>query len=284
MFSDVVLLHGNSLNLLPGTPTNNAPASPATSSGNTPPVSSANTGPTGERNICSSEKMTQTGDGNVWSTCQANNPQTDLGKSEAMTCQELLALGGALGAALPTGQLARDSFLNSLAKGNCNVYFNNEIITNNHGLCAGITDRGNAGSQQQQQQQQQERAAEWTNEATGQGVQINCPCCCEIAGGTSASQWTEAPDGSNSKWRRSQTRKLLKATGSCCVCVVYCVQRWVKKLVEHKYFQQGILLAILINTLSMGIEYHNQVDTIVSLFIICPLNRLLVQPCLLKSH
>lgn len=27
---------------------------------------------------------------------------------------------------------------------------------------------------------------------------------------------------------------------------------------EQKYFQQGILLAILINTLSMGIEYHNQ--------------------------
>uniref|UniRef100_A0A182SGE8 Ion transport domain-containing protein n=1 Tax=Anopheles maculatus TaxID=74869 RepID=A0A182SGE8_9DIPT len=32
----------------------------------------------------------------------------------------------------------------------------------------------------------------------------------------------------------------------------------VKKLVDHKYFQQGILLAILINTLSMGIEYHDQ--------------------------
>ncbi len=36
-------------------------------------------------------------------------------------------------------------------------------------------------------------------------------------------------------------------------------QSCVKKLVEHKYFQQGLLGAILINTLSMGIEYHNQV-------------------------
>ena len=36
-------------------------------------------------------------------------------------------------------------------------------------------------------------------------------------------------------------------------------QRSVKALVEHKYFQQGLLGAILINTLSMGIEYHNQV-------------------------
>lgn len=38
-----------------------------------------------------------------------------------------------------------------------------------------------------------------------------------------------------------------------------CFQRRIKALVEHKYFQQGLLGAILINTLSMGIEYHNQV-------------------------
>lgn len=31
-----------------------------------------------------------------------------------------------------------------------------------------------------------------------------------------------------------------------------------KKLVDHRYFPRGILIAILINTLSMGIEYHNQ--------------------------
>ena len=36
-------------------------------------------------------------------------------------------------------------------------------------------------------------------------------------------------------------------------------QRRIKALVEHKYFQQALLGAILINTLSMGIEYHNQV-------------------------
>jgi len=32
-----------------------------------------------------------------------------------------------------------------------------------------------------------------------------------------------------------------------------------KRFVDHRYFTRGILLAILINTLSMGIEYHNQV-------------------------
>lgn len=49
--------------------------------------------------------------------------QAELVGSEAMTCQELLALSGALSAALPTGQLALDSFLNSLTKGMIQVSF-----------------------------------------------------------------------------------------------------------------------------------------------------------------
>ncbi|XP_012271946.2 voltage-dependent T-type calcium channel subunit alpha-1H [Orussus abietinus] len=191
MFSDVVLLHGSSVNTLPGT---------------TVP---------GERNVCSSEKMTQTGDGNVWSTAQPNvQLHTDLGTTEAMTCQELLALSGALSAALPTGQLALDSFLNSLTKG----------ITDRH---VTMEDQG-----------------QWMNDPE------TCSCC-----DAQNEQWPE-----DDKWQRSEARKLLNASGSCCVCAIRCVRRWIKKLVEHKYFQQGILLAILINTLSMGIEYHNQPD------------------------
>ena len=52
MFSDVILLHGSSVNTLPGS------------------IGGGN-----EKNICSSEKMTQTSDGNVWSTVQTNNIQ-----------------------------------------------------------------------------------------------------------------------------------------------------------------------------------------------------------------
>ena len=37
--------------------------------------------------------------------------------TEAMTCQELLALSGALSAALPTGQLGLGSFFTSFSKG-----------------------------------------------------------------------------------------------------------------------------------------------------------------------
>lgn len=50
------------------------------------------------------------------------------------------------------------------------------------------------------------------------------------------------------------------AKKSCCMRCLGKVRQMIKALVEHKYFQQGILLAILVNTLSMGIEYHNQVS------------------------
>lgn len=87
----------------------------------------------------------------------------------------------------------------------------------------------------------------------------NCSCCCELQ---AADQWAE--DGE--KWQKaSRARRFLRRAGSCCVCTLRCIRRWIKKLVEHKYFQQGILLAILINTMSMGIEYHNQV-TLSSIF------------------
>lgn len=55
MFSDVVLLHGSN------------------SVGNT--MQSGPTVAPTERNVCSSEKMTQTGDGNVWSSPLSDHAQ-----------------------------------------------------------------------------------------------------------------------------------------------------------------------------------------------------------------
>ncbi|XP_076162993.1 ca[2+]-channel protein alpha[[1]] subunit T isoform X2 [Ptiloglossa arizonensis] len=200
MFSDVVLLHGSN------------------SVGNA--LQAISTVSPGERNVCSSEKMTQTGDGNVWSSPLVDHTQmqAELVGSEAMTCQELLALSGALSAALPTGQLALDSFLNSLTKG-----IRDRHIT--------LEDR-----------------TQWL--ATDID---NCSCCCEMQGGTD--QWPDEGD----KWAKSsRAKRFLRSCGYRCVSVVRCIRQSIKKLVEHKYFQQGILVAILINTLSMGIEYHNQ--------------------------
>lgn len=48
-------------------------------------------------------------------------------------------------------------------------------------------------------------------------------------------------------------------------CLASCQEMWKdmrRKLwgiVESKYFSRGIMIAILINTISMGIEHHNQV-------------------------
>ena len=39
-------------------------------------------------------------------------------------------------------------------------------------------------------------------------------------------------------------------------------QRCLNNCVEHSIFQQGILLCIFINTFSMGIEYHDQPETL----------------------
>ncbi|XP_061937482.1 voltage-dependent T-type calcium channel subunit alpha-1G isoform X5 [Apis cerana] len=199
MFSDVVLLHGSN------------------SIGNALQAGTAVS--PGEKNVCSSEKMTQTGDGNVWSSPLPDHiqMQAELGGNEAMTCQELLALSGALSAALPTGQLALDSFLNSLTKG----------ITDRH---ITLEDR-----------------TQWLASDID-----NCSCCCELQG---IDQWPDEGD----KWTKSsRAKRFLRSCGNSCICAIRCIRRLIKKLVEHKYFQQGILLAILINTLSMGIEYHNQ--------------------------
>jgi len=37
----------------------------------------------------------------------------------------------------------------------------------------------------------------------------------------------------------------------------------IRRLVESKWFQQAILGAILFNTLSMGVEYHDQVGELI---------------------
>lgn len=97
----------------------------------------------------------------------------------------------------------------------------------------------------------------------------NCSCCCELQG---IDQWPDEGD----KWTKSsRAKRFLRSCGNSCICAIRCIRRLIKKLVEHKYFQQGILLAILINTLSMGIEYHNQVSVLpCTIYVICPLSGL----------
>ncbi|KAK8397955.1 hypothetical protein O3P69_003692 [Scylla paramamosain] len=64
-------------------------------------------------------------------------------------------------------------------------------------------------------------------------------------------------DWSDDEWREQEQRPPSGLSKFCSK-----IQTYTKKLVEHRYFQRGILVAILINTLSMGIEYHNQPDVL----------------------
>lgn len=69
----------------------------------------------------------------------------------------------------------------------------------------------------------------------------------------------EEVDGQIKKKRKKKKKKKRRS------CFWKCKDLWdemrVKlwSIVESKYFNRGIMIAILINTISMGIEHHNQV-------------------------
>ncbi|VVC89033.1 unnamed protein product [Leptidea sinapis] len=158
-------------------------------------------------NICSSEKMTQT---------EFDLPTGDLAEDRAaaggtMSCQELLALSGALSAALPTGQVALDSFFEELTKGISKR-------TGDERLDTKIVEMEDFS------------------------------CCADLIAMDMATKETK-------KSRFAITVHLLWNRISKFMSLL---RKYIKIVANHKYFQQGILLAILINTLSMGIEYHNQ--------------------------
>lgn len=185
---------------------------------------------------------------------------SDLGIHDAMTCQELLAFSVAFSAALPTGQSTLESFYSSLAR--CDPH-TAEAIRNQQNL-----ENSNMALQQHHNNQQQQKLynndshkkpyeAINSNGGTPGGVTTgnymeDYSCCYDLY------QNALSPLDDKRKKKRSRLMKVIIATYRCVMRVCSLIRRYVKRLVEHKYFQQGILLAILINTLSMGIEYHEQ--------------------------
>lgn len=164
------------------------------------------------------------GDGNIWQITSAPNQQqllqtqqqiqqdcNDLMNGEALTCQELLALG-AINAALPTGQIVLDTFFNSLSKGLNNRQKNSEELY------------------------------------IQQLPEDDFSCCHDL--------WHCESEYKNEKRSKFYVFCCLVMKGI--VKLLKTIRRYIRTLVEHKLFQHGILLAILINTLSMGIEHHEQ--------------------------
>ena len=130
-----------------------------------------------------------------------------------LTCGELLALSGALSAALPThmgvDSNSVHSLYSSLAKGvkhfsAPSLFFSNDL-------------------------------------------HFDYDCSDESC--DSDSEWSDSEDG----WNRGPKISWIRNCFST-------MQNRVKAVVDSKFFQRAILFAILVNTLSMGVEYHDQVS------------------------
>lgn len=98
----------------------------------------------------------------------------------------------------------------------------------------------------------------------------DCPICARTEGTRAAG------DGSNGEDEEDDAVKEMDREESCQeeseggkrrkrTCFGYLRDAWnglrrkLWGIVESKYFSRGIMIAILINTISMGIEHHNQV-------------------------
>lgn len=220
---------------------------------------------------------------------------SELGIHDAMTCQELLAFSVAFSAALPTGQSTLESFYNSLARcdpqaaeiirnrqnieqkrsnyGNeflnttatttihpnmngSTVTSNNTNINNNNNNSTTTTGNNQINNNLNiDVNSGQLISIPTTTPPTITGnYMIDYSCCYDLYQNALSPLGTEI----HGKPQRSKFMRISLSIYYCTTRVSGLIRRYVRRLVEHKYFQQGILLAILINTLSMGIEYHNQ--------------------------
>lgn len=246
MFNEYVILH------TPNTHTDEQPAQPQQQQQQPQQQSQLQqalqqSSSTTYKSVVSSEKTTQAGDGNIWQVNLGQNmcshtlsnmltDCSDLNFNDAMTCQELLAFSVAFSAALPTSQNTLESFYSSLAR-------SDPPALENYSANAASSSGGGIA------------AVDTTNSGNGRSTthHHDYSCCYELYQNAAHIEAMQREQQSRNKFIRSITgtwRIIRKALGLA--------RRYIRILVEHKYFQQGILLAILINTLSMGIEYHDQ--------------------------
>ncbi|XP_035773976.1 voltage-dependent T-type calcium channel subunit alpha-1G-like isoform X5 [Anopheles albimanus] len=208
------------------------------------------TEPAQDKNVYCVEKMTQAGDGSIWQVNLPHSLQTvntvfseysDLCLTDAMTCQELLAFSVAFSAALPTGHTTLESFYTSLkrSKGPAGTAASNTLP-----VPVEIERLSSKSSNEPS-------TRSCFEPSTMAGINMEeFACCYEYYQNQGLTE--EKPP------KRSRFVSILVAIWRCFRRTCHIIRVLVKKLVDHKYFQQGILLAILINTLSMGIEYHDQ--------------------------
>lgn len=94
----------------------------------------------------------------------------------------------------------------------------------------------------------------------------SCPICAQEGDGVNCGSNSESdpqkqgPDISSEQSKRNQDLDEKESGNENCVCMsVHYARVVLRRIVDSKYFNRGIMIAILINTLSMGVEYHEQV-------------------------
>uniref|UniRef100_A0A672MDK4 Voltage-dependent T-type calcium channel subunit alpha n=1 Tax=Sinocyclocheilus grahami TaxID=75366 RepID=A0A672MDK4_SINGR len=97
------------------------------------------------------------------------------------------------------------------------------------------------------------------------GGSSSCPICALEGDGVNCTSNTESdrekqgPDVSSEQSKRNQDLEEKGSGHENCVCMcVHYARAILRRIVDSKYFNRGIMIAILINTLSMGVEYHEQ--------------------------
>lgn len=181
---------------------------------------------------------------------------SDLNFNDTMTCQELLAFSVAFSAALPTNQNTLESLYSSLAHHDSqNNSRNGDRLQKNSNtdvINRQATTTTATSTTPTTPQLASTMTATGIGNAPPNGLE-NFSCCYHLY---QNSAHVESLMSSHRKPNK-YVAPIVAAWRIFSKIMSYS-RRCIKLLVEHKYFQQGILLAILINTLSMGIEYHDQ--------------------------
>nr|XP_055061951.1 voltage-dependent T-type calcium channel subunit alpha-1H isoform X1 [Misgurnus anguillicaudatus]XP_055061952.1 voltage-dependent T-type calcium channel subunit alpha-1H isoform X1 [Misgurnus anguillicaudatus]XP_055061953.1 voltage-dependent T-type calcium channel subunit alpha-1H isoform X1 [Misgurnus anguillicaudatus] len=93
----------------------------------------------------------------------------------------------------------------------------------------------------------------------------SCPICAQEGDGVNCDSNGESdpekqgPDVGTDQSRLNQDMEEKESGRKNCVFMcVHHIRVVLKRIVDSKYFNRGIMIAILINTLSMGVEYHEQ--------------------------
>lgn len=208
------------------------------------------------------------------------NDYSELSLTDAMTCQELLAFSVAFSAALPTSQTTLETFYSTLQRNpttnpqiqECEQDLDNIIRLNSSTTALQPYPATITGATAPTAN----NLLTYSGNSGKSGAMEDFSCCYDLYqnqymydnnnvynnGGNSNNI-----SGHNMKKKKKRSKFLATIITIYKIIskILHLIRKYVKLLVEHKYFQQGILLAILINTLSMGIEYHNQPEELTAI-------------------